>query len=104
MAHVLDNVMLAIRADHAGCPVSASCLKGDPAGESQLRTCRPARLRGAALDGAGWFLAAEIQPDPEQAGALLHRVSRGSLQIETQIQGCTRAARAPKLLAAELLT
>src|SRR5256885_1344254 len=48
-------------------------------------------------------LAAQVQPHPEQAGALLHRVGRRALQVEAQVQRRARAARAPDLLRPELL-
>src|SRR6266568_790280 len=49
------------------------------------------------------LLATQVQANPEQAGAFLHGVGRGALQVEPQVQRRTRAARAPQLLAAELL-
>src|SRR5258708_1306379 len=50
-----------------------------------------------------WALAAQVQPYPEPAGALLHRVRRGALQVKPEIKRRARAPRPLDLLGAELL-
>src|SRR5947209_8116155 len=63
---------------------------------------RPLGLRRAKVRPRR-SLAAQVQPHPEQTGALLHRVSRRAFQVEAQVQRRARAARTPDLLRPELL-